>query len=220
MQTDFDIIIIGSGPGGYVAAIRAAQLGLKAAIVEKYKDLGGTCTVVGCIPAKALLDASEHYYDLNHKMKNMGIVAEGISLDFGKFIARKASVVKANSDGVSYLMRKNKVQTFFGTASFLNNIQISIKSPDGIQTVLTARYYIIATGSKPATIPGIEIDKDSIITSTEALSLKEKPATMVIIGGGVIGVEMASVYSRIGTKVTIIEYADAIIPTMDSDLGK
>lgn len=220
MQTNFDIIIIGSGPGGYVAAVRAAQLGMKAAIIEKYNVLGGTCTVVGCIPAKALLDASEHYYDLNHKVGKMGIVAKDISLDFGKFIERKENVVKTNSDGVSYLMRKNKIQTFFGTASFLNDSQISIKGNDGTETILTANYYIIATGSKPATIPGVEIDKDRIITSTEALSLKERPKTMVIIGGGVIGVEMASVYSRIGTQVTIIEYAATIIPIMDSELGK
>lgn len=220
MQTDFDVIIIGSGPGGYVAAVRAAQLGMKAAIIEKYDVLGGTCTVVGCIPAKALLDASEHYYDLNNKVEKMGIVAKGISLDFSRFIERKESVVKANSDGVSYLMRNNKIQTFFGTASFLNDSQISIKGNDDTETILIANYYIIATGSKPATIPGVEIDKDRVITSTEALSLKEKPKTMVIIGGGVIGVEMASVYSRIGTKVMIIEYADTIIPTMDNEIGK
>jgi dihydrolipoamide dehydrogenase len=220
MQTDFDVIIIGSGPGGYVAAVRAAQLGLRAAIIEKYNILGGTCTVVGCIPAKALLDASEHYYDLNHKMAKMGILAKGASLDFAKFIERKENVVKENSDGVSYLMRKNKIQVFRGIASFLNDRQLRVKGNDGTETILTANYYIIATGSKPATIPGIGIDKDRLITSTEALSLKEKPKTMVIIGGGVIGVEMASVYSRIGTLVTIIEYANTLIPTMDSELGK
>ena len=220
MQTDFDIVVIGSGPGGYVAAIRAAQLGFKVAIVERYNILGGTCTVVGCIPAKALLDASEHYHDIQHKVGKMGISVENLNLDFSRFIERKAGVVKSNSDGVSYLMRKNKITTLFGTGSFLNCDQIKITAPDGSEKTVTATYFIIATGSKPATIPGVEIDKQRIITSTEALSLKDQPQSIVIIGGGVIGVEMASVYARIGTKVTIIEYADVLIPTMDRELGR
>jgi len=220
MQTDYDIVVIGSGPGGYVAAIRAAQLGLKAAIIERYDMLGGTCTVVGCIPAKALLDASEHFHNINHKVEKMGIHVEGLSLDFNRFVERKNGVVKSNSDGVSYLMRKNKIKTYFGTGSFLDSNQVKITAPDGSVQTVTATYFIIATGSKPATIPGVEIDKQRIITSTEALSFKEKPKSMVIIGGGVIGVEMASVYARIGTKVTIVEYADALIPTMDRELGR
>ena len=220
MQTDFDIVVIGSGPGGYVAAIRAAQLGFKVAIVERYHILGGTCTVVGCIPAKALLDASEHYHDIQHKVGKMGISVENLSLDFNRFIERKAGVVKSNSDGVSYLMRKNKITTFFGTGSFLNCNQIQVTAADGSVKTVSSTYFIIATGSKPATIPGVEIDKQRIITSTEALSLKEQPQSIVIIGGGVIGVEMASVYARIGTKVTIIEYADVLIPTMDRELGR
>ncbi|XZF15063.1 dihydrolipoyl dehydrogenase [Chitinophagaceae bacterium MMS25-I14] len=220
MQTDFDIVIIGSGPGGYVAAIRAAQLGYKTAIVEKYNVLGGTCTNVGCIPSKALLDSSEHYHTLTHKGEKQGIIAEKISLDFTKFIDRKANVVKQNTDGLNFLMKKNKIQVFLGTGSFINNTQIKITAADKTEQTVSAAYFIIATGSKPSTIPGVEIDKDRIITSTEALSLKTQPKDMVIIGGGVIGVEMASIFSRIGTKVTIVEYADNLIPTMDRELGK
>src|ERR1700748_452998 len=190
METDFDVVVIGSGPGGYVAAIRAAQLGLKAAIVERYDRLGGTCTVVGCIPAKALLDASEHYHDIQHKVGKMGISVDNLSLDFARFIERKASVVKSNSDGVSYLMRKNKITTLFGTGSFLDCNRLQVTAADGTVRTVSATYFIIATGSKPATIPGVEIDKQRIITSTEALSLKQQPKSMVIIGGGVIGVEM------------------------------
>jgi dihydrolipoamide dehydrogenase len=220
MQIDFDIVVIGSGPGGYVAAIRAAQLGFKTAIVERYPILGGTCTVVGCIPAKALLDASEHYHDIQHKVGKMGISVEHLNLDFSRFIERKAAVIKSNSDGVSYLMRKNKITTYFGTGSFLNCNQVQVTAADGGVQTITATYFIIATGSKPATIPGVAVDKQRIITSTEALSLKEQPKNMIIIGGGVIGVEMASVYARIDTKVTIVEYADVLIPSMDRELGR
>lgn len=220
MKTDYDIVVIGSGPGGYVAAIRAAQLGMKVAIVERYDILGGTCTVVGCIPTKALLDASEHYHDVQHKVGKMGINVEGISLDFSRFIERKAAVVKSNSDGVSYLMRKNKVKTYIGTGSFINCDQIKVTASDSSVQFITSAYFIIATGSKPTTIPGVEIDKQRIITSTEVLSLKEQPKSIVIIGGGVIGVELASVYARIGTKVTIVEYADSLIPAMDRELGR
>lgn len=220
MQTDFDIVVIGSGPGGYVAAIRAAQLGFKTAIVERYNILGGTCTVVGCIPTKALLDASEHFHDINHKVANMGIAVDGVNLDFARFIERKAGVVKSNSDGVSYLMRKNKIKTYFGTGSFVNCTQLRVTGADGAEQSISSTYFIIATGSKPATIPGVVIDKTRVITSTEALSLKEKPKTMVVIGGGVIGAEMASIYARIGTKVTVVEYADVLIPTMDHELGR
>ena len=220
MEKDFDIIVIGSGPGGYVAAIRAAQLGFKTAIIEKYDVLGGTCTVVGCIPSKALLDASEHLYAINHKMKKMGIHAGNVHLDFTRFIERKSEVVKSNTDGIAWLMRSNKVTTFFGTASFVNDTQITLKATGRQDRTLKADYFIVATGSKPSSLPGVPIDKIRIITSTEALSLHERPSSMVIIGGGVIGVEMASIYHRIGTKVTILEYAGTLIPSMDNELGK
>lgn len=220
MQTDFDIVIIGSGPGGYVAAIRAAQLGFRTAIVEKYSVLGGTCTNVGCIPSKALLDSTEHYHDILHKVNKMGIEVEKVNVNFTTLIGRKANVVKQNTEGLNFLMKKNKIQVFYGVGSFVNNTQIKVTATDGTEKNVSANYFVIATGSKPATIPGVEIDKQRIITSTEALSLKEMPKSMVIIGGGIIGVEMASIYSRLGVKVSIVEYTDSLISTMDRELGK
>ncbi len=220
METNFDIVVIGSGPGGYIAAIRASQLGYKTAIVEKYSTLGGTCTNVGCIPTKALLDSSEHFYDAQTKFKSHGIETDNLNLNFSEFINRKNSVVEQNTAGINYLMNKNKIQVIEGTASFVNNKEIAVsKSGTEVQKI-TASYFIVATGSKPASLPNVAIDKKRIITSTEALSLREQPKSMTIIGGGVIGVEIASIYARIGTKVTIIEYADSLIPTMDKDLGK
>lgn len=219
METTFDTIVIGSGPGGYIAAIRAAQLGLKTAIIEKYNVLGGTCTNVGCIPSKAMLDSTEHYHSLTHKAEKQGIVFENPSINFQKLIDRNQQVVKQNTDGLKYLMKKNKIEVFTGIGSFLSNTRIQVKGA-GNTVELNSKHIIIATGSKPATIPGVVIDKTRIITSTEALSLKEQPATMIIIGGGIIGVEMAAAYSRIGTKVTIVEYTDSLISTMDKELGK
>lgn len=220
METKFDIVVIGSGPGGYVAAIRASQLGYKTAIVEKYGTLGGTCTNVGCIPAKALLDSTEHYHTAATKFTAHGIGIGDLSLDFAQLINRKADVVEQNIAGLNYLMSKNKIEVITGTASFINENQIKVTAANGTENKVSSTYFIIATGSKPATVPGVVIDKKRIITSTEALSLTEKPKSLTIIGGGVIGVEMASVYARIGTEVTIIEYADSLIPTMDEELGK
>lgn len=219
METNFDIIVIGSGPGGYTAAIRASQLGYKTAIVEKYSVLGGTCTNVGCIPAKALLDSSEHYYEAQTKFTAHGIDTDNLRVNFPVMNSRKADVVKQNTSGLNYLMSKNKITVISGTASFVSNTKITV-AKEGTPQEYTATYFIIATGSKPSSIPGVVIDKQRIITSTEALYLKEQPKTMTIIGGGVIGVELASVYSRIGTSVTIVEYADSLIPTMDKELGK
>ncbi|MBC9932965.1 dihydrolipoyl dehydrogenase [Chitinophaga qingshengii] len=220
MENQYDVVVIGSGPGGYVAAIRASQLGYRVAIVEKYSTLGGTCTNVGCIPAKSLLDSSEHYHQAEVQFKAHGIQTGGISLDFTRFIHRKGEVVAQNTAGLLYLMKKNKIQVYHGVGSFTDATHLKVTATDQTETVLTGRYFIIATGSKPSTIPGVTIDKKRIITSTESLSLPEKPASMVIIGGGVIGVELASVYARIGTSVTIIEYTNNLIPTMDSELGK
>lgn len=220
METQFDIVVIGSGPGGYVAAIRAAQLGYKTAIVEKYSTLGGTCTNVGCIPSKALLDSTEHFHTAQTKFAAHGIEADNLKLNFTQLINRKNEVVKQNTSGLSFLMKKNKITVLEGKASFINNREISITKADGTTMQVTASYYIVATGSKPSTIKGVTIDKKRIITSTEALSLTEQPGSIAIIGGGVIGVEMASIFARIGVKVTIIEYADSLIPTMDKDLGK
>lgn len=220
MNASYDIVVIGSGPGGYVAAIRASQLGYKVAIIEKYSTLGGTCTNVGCIPAKALLDSSEHYHQATHQFSTHGIKLADTQLDFGQFIKRKAEVVSQNTAGLIYLMKKNKIDVHHGLGSFVNANQVKVTAADGKETVLDTKYVIIATGSKPSTIPGVSIDKQRIITSTEALSLPTQPKTLSIIGGGVIGVELASVYARIGTEVTIIEYTDSLIPTMDRELGK
>jgi len=215
----YDIAVIGSGPGGYVAAIRSAQLGYKTVIIEKYDTLGGTCTNVGCIPTKALLDSTHHYAEAQHQFKEHGIKLDTIELDFSQMYRRKADVVSKNTGGLDFLMSKNKITRLKGTASFVNNSTIKIVSESDVKEI-TAQHYIIATGSKPSSIPGVEIDKKRIITSTEALSLQKKPESMVIIGGGVIGVEMASIFNRIGTKVTILEYADHLIATMDHELGK
>lgn len=215
----YDIAVIGSGPGGYVAAIRSAQLGYKTVIIEKYDTLGGTCTNVGCIPTKALLDSTHHYAEAEHQFNEHGIKLDKIELDFSQMYRRKAEVVSKNTGGLNFLMNKNNITRLKGTAGFVNNSTLKIVNESETKQ-LTAKYYIIATGSKPSSIPGVEIDKKRIITSTEALSLQEKPESMVIIGGGVIGVEMASIFNRIGTKVTILEYADHLIATMDHELGK
>ncbi|MFZ4860728.1 dihydrolipoyl dehydrogenase [Sphingobacterium sp. Mn56C] len=216
---EFDIAVIGSGPGGYVAAIRSAQLGYKTALVEKYNTLGGTCTNVGCIPTKALLDTTHHYADAVKKFENHGIEFSDLRLNFEQVFKRKADVVTKNTQGLDFLMRKNKIKVLQGSGNFLNNESLKIKDKDQNEIVIRSKKFIIATGSKPATIPGVTIDKERIITSTEALTMKEKPDSMVIIGGGVIGVEMASIFNRMGTKVTILEYADNLIATMDHELG-
>ena len=219
MET-FDITVIGSGPGGYVAAIRSAQLGYKTAIIEKYNTLGGTCTNIGCIPTKALLDSTHHYSDALNSFGAHGIEYSNLRLNVEQLFKRKNEVVTKNTQGLDFLMRKNKITVFHGSGSFVNNETLKIVHDDKTETVINSDKFIIATGSKPSTIPGIAIDKKRIITSTEALGLQEKPESIVIIGGGVIGVEMASIFNRIGTKVTILEYADNLIATMDSELGK
>lgn len=215
----FDITIIGSGPAGYVAAIRSSQLGYKTALIEKYNTLGGTCTNVGCIPTKALLDSTHHYFDAVHKFETHGINIEQIQVNFEQLYKRKNEVVLKNTQGLDFLMKKNKITVLNGTAKFLDNDTLEIENGNSEKTILTADKYIIATGSKPASIKGIEIDKKRIITSTEALALSEQPKSIVIIGGGVIGVEMASIFNRIGTQVTILEYADHLIANMDNELG-
>lgn len=216
----YDVVVIGSGPGGYVAAIRAAQLGKKTAIIEKYATMGGTCLNVGCIPSKALLDSSENFYNTKKNLSDHGITVSDIQLDFGRMIERKGEVVKANTTGIDFLMKKNKITSFQGIGSFENKNTISIALSDGKTTQIEGENIIIATGSKPSNLPFIKIDKKRVITSTEALSLKELPKSMIVIGGGVIGLELGSVYSRLGAEVTVVEYLDRIIPGMDDDLGK
>jgi dihydrolipoamide dehydrogenase len=216
----YDLIVIGSGPGGYVAAIRAAQLGLKTAIIEKYPTLGGTCLNVGCIPSKALLDSSEHYHNAAHSFKEHGIDLSSLKVNLKQMISRKADVVKQNVDGIQYLMKKNKIDVHQGIGSFKDKNTVIVTKDDGKTEELSTKKTIIATGSKPANLPFINLDKERIITSTEALTLKEIPKHLVIIGGGVIGLELGSVYARLGAKVSVVEYMDGIIPTMDKTMGK
>jgi dihydrolipoamide dehydrogenase len=216
---EFDVVVIGSGPGGYVSAIRCAQLGFKTAIVEKYNTLGGTCLNVGCIPSKAWLDSSERYHEASHKLDDHGIEVKSVKLDVKKMSARVQKVVSDTCAGIDYLMGKNKIEVFVGHGSFKDATTISIKG-EKETTEIKAKNTIIATGSKPISIPGVEIDKKRIITSTEALKLEEVPKHMIVIGGGVIGLELGSVWKRLGSKVSVVEYADNIIATMDKDLSK
>lgn len=216
----YDLTIIGSGPGGYVAALRAAQLGMKTALIEKYTTLGGTCLNVGCIPSKALLDSSEHYHNAAHTFKTHGIELKDLQVNLKQMIARKADVVKQTCDGITFLMKKNKIDVYTGVGSFVNKNTIKITAADGKAQDITTKNVIIATGSKPSTLPGITIDKKRVITSTEALELTEVPNHLIIIGGGVIGLELGSVYARLGAKVTVVEYTDSIISTMDRTMGK
>lgn len=216
----FDVTIIGSGPGGYVAAIRCAQLGMKTAIIERYPTLGGTCLNVGCIPSKALLDSSEHYYNAKHTFTQHGIDIKELKVNFKQMVQRKAEVVKQTSEGINYLMKKNKITVYTGHGAFINKNTIEITGADGKKMQIESGKIIIATGSKPSSLPGIEIDKKRIITSTEALELNEIPKHMVIIGGGVIGLELGSVYARLGTKISVLEFTGGIISTMDGALGK
>ncbi len=215
----FEVAIIGSGPGGYVAAIRCAQLGMKTALIEKYNTLGGTCLNVGCIPSKSLLDSSHHYEDANKHFSEHGIEIQGkIKVNFKQMIDRKASVVDQTTKGIDYLMKKNKIEVFNGTGSFVdgNHIQIEGKT----KQIIESKKIIIATGSKPGNLPFIKIDKERVITSTEALKLKEIPKHLIVIGGGVIGLELGQVYRRLGSEVSVIEYADRITSVMDSGLSR
>jgi dihydrolipoamide dehydrogenase len=216
----FDVTIIGSGPGGYVAAIRCAQLGMKTALIEKYNTLGGTCLNVGCIPSKALLDSSEHYHNAKNNFATHGIDLKDLRVNLPQMIKRKGEVVKQTCDGINFLMKKNKITVFTGHASFASKTNIDITSAEGKITQIESIKTIIATGSKPSTLPGIVIDKKRIISSTEALNLQEVPKNLIIIGGGVIGLELGSVYARLGAKVAVVEFTDAIIGTMDRALGK
>jgi dihydrolipoamide dehydrogenase len=219
-MSTYDVAVIGSGPGGYVAAIRCAQLGLKTAIIEKYSTLGGTCLNVGCIPSKALLDSSHHYEDAIKHFEDHGIEIPGeVKVNFKKMVARKASVVEQTTKGIDFLMNKNKIDVFTGLGSFKDATHILITSEKGEETI-EAKNTIIATGSKPSTLPFITLDKERIITSTEALSLTEIPKHLIVIGGGVIGLELGQVYRRLGADVSVVEFMDRIIPTMDGAQSK
>jgi len=219
-MSQFDVTIIGSGPGGYVAAIRCAQLGFKTAIIEKYSTLGGTCLNVGCIPSKALLASSHHYAEIKH-FADHGIEVSGdVKVNLEKMIARKQAVVDQTSGGVNFLMNKNNITVFEGVGSFESATSVKVTKNDGSSEVIESKNTIIATGSKPSSLPFIKLDKDRIITSTEALKLKEVPKHLVIIGGGVIGIELGQVYLRLGAQVSVVEFMDRIIPGMDASLSK
>lgn len=215
----YDVAIIGSGPGGYVAAIRCAQLGMKTALIEKYSTLGGTCLNVGCIPSKALLSSSHHYEEATKHFADHGIEIPGdIKVNLEKMIGRKQAVVDQTTGGIDYLMKKNNIDVFEGVGAFKDKTHITIEGKDAQE--IEAKNTIIATGSKPSNLPFIELDKERIITSTEALKLKEIPKHMIVIGGGVIGLELGQVYYRLGSEVTVIEFQDRILPTMDAGLSK
>ena len=215
----YDVTVIGSGPGGYVAAIRCAQLGMKTAIVEKYNTLGGTCLNVGCIPSKALLDSSEHYHNASKHFAEHGIDVSGLKINLKQMIARKSEVVNQTVAGIDFLMKKNKIDVYHGLGTFIDKNTILVKGEKGEEKIETENA-IIATGSKPAVLPFIKLDKKRVITSTEALELKTVPKHMIVIGGGVIGVELGSVYARLGAKVSVVEFLDSLIPTMDKTMGK
>ncbi|MGG5487317.1 dihydrolipoyl dehydrogenase [Gaetbulibacter sp. PBL-D1] len=218
-MNSYDVAVIGSGPGGYVAAIRCAQLGMKTAIIEKYSTLGGTCLNVGCIPSKALLDSSHHYEDAIKHFEEHGIDISGeVKVNLEKMIARKQSVVDQTTGGIDFLMKKNKIDVYEGLGSFKDATHILIKGEK--EEEIEAKNTIIATGSKPSSLPFINIDKERVITSTEALKLKEVPNHLIVIGGGVIGLELGQVYKRLGAEVSVVEYADRILPTMDAGVSK
>lgn len=218
--TQYDVVIIGSGPGGYVAAIRAAQLGFTTAIIEKYSTLGGTCLNVGCIPSKALLDSSEHFYNAKHTFAEHGINMTGLKSDLKQMVKRKTDVVDQTCSGVEFLMKKNKITVLTGVGSFVDAKTVKVTDSDGKETTIGAKNVIIATGSKPITPASMNYDKNRVITSTEALKIEKLPKRMVVVGGGVIGLELGSVYARLGTEVEVVEFQDRIIAGMDKDCSK
>ncbi len=219
MDTQFDLVVIGAGPGGYVAAIRAAQLGLKVACIESESRLGGTCLRVGCIPSKALLEATHKYHETKNGLAAFGIDVKGVELNLPAMMKKKTAIVEQLTGGVAHLFKKNGVTHFVGLGKLLAPGKVSVLSDQGKSVELTTKNTLIATGSSVARLPGVELDGDRIGTSTEALSYPSVPGHLVVIGAGVIGLELGSVWQRLGSKVTVVEYADRILPGMDKDLG-
>ncbi|HEY0468319.1 MAG TPA: NAD(P)/FAD-dependent oxidoreductase, partial [Polyangiaceae bacterium] len=213
-----DLIVIGAGPGGYVAAIRAAQLGLDVACIEAEEALGGTCVRVGCIPSKALLEASERYHAASHDLADFGVKVSGVELDLPRMLERKTKVVAQNTNGVAYLFKKNKITRYRGHGRITGQGRVVVEGQDAIE--LEAKHVLIATGSSVAPLRGVTLDGDRIGTSTEALSYPEVPKHLVVIGAGYIGLELGSVWNRLGAKVTVLEYLERILPGMDSDIAE
>ena len=218
----YDAIIIGSGPGGYVCAIKAAQLGLKVAVVEKRDTFGGTCLNIGCIPSKALLHASEMFEEAGHSFEALGIEISKPKLNLAKMMSHKDAVVKANVSGVAFLFKKNKIDSFFGTGAVLGQGKVKVTAADGAETIVETKNIVIATGSDVAGIPGVEVafDEKTIVSSTGAIALDKVPGHLVVVGGGVIGLELGSVWARLGAKVTVVEYLGAVLGGMDGDVSK
>ena len=216
----FDLIVIGSGPGGYVCAVKAAQLGLKVAVVEKRATYGGTCLNIGCIPSKALLHASEMFAEANHAFADLGIKVSP-ELDLPTMLGHKDKTVRANTDGVAFLFKKNKITGVIGTGRIVKAGEVEVTAEDGAKRTLKTKSICIATGSSVAGIPGLDVafDRDTIVSSDDAIALQKVPATMVVVGGGVIGLELGSVWSRLGARVTVVEYLDKILGPMDADVS-
>ncbi|MEL6980417.1 MAG: dihydrolipoyl dehydrogenase [Pseudomonadota bacterium] len=219
-MTQYDMVVIGGGPGGYVGAIRGAQLGLKVACVEGRGALGGTCLNVGCIPSKALLHSSELVHEAQHRFAEMGIKANGVSVDMAQMHAYKQSVVDSNTSGIEFLFKKNKVDYIKGWGSIMSPGKVEVALNEGGAQVLETKNIVIATGSEPSTLPFAEVDQKQVVDSTGALALESAPEHLVVIGAGVIGLELGSVWSRLGSKVTVLEYLDVITPTMDAEVSK
>jgi len=220
MTEKFDLVVIGAGPGGYVHAIKAAQLGLKVAVVEKHTSLGGTCLNVGCIPSKALLSASHEYHKATHDFATFGIKTSGVKVDLSQMMKFKQDVINSNTKGIDFLFKKNKIERYLGTGSLKDASTVIVTDDKGTKQELNAKYITIATGSASIDIPNVTVDEKQIVTSTGALALDKIPEKMIVIGGGVIGLEMASVWSRLGSKVTVVEYLDRILPGMDNEVSK
>lgn len=216
-ETQFDLIVIGSGPGGYVGAIRAAQLGLKTAVVEKDKTYGGTCLNVGCIPSKALLESSEHFQAAQHDLAAHGVKVSNVGLDLPTMMSRKDKIVKTNTEGIAFLFKKNKITPFAGFGKIVAPGKVEVKAADGNTQVLTCKNIMIATGSVPVELPFLKFDEKRIVSNTGALTLSQVPKTMIVVGGGVIGLELGSVWQRLGAKVTVVEYANRLGGPMDQD---
>lgn len=219
MSESYDLIVIGSGPGGYVGAIRAAQLGLKTAIIEKNPTYGGTCLNIGCIPSKALLDSSEHYSATKHEMAEHGVIVKGVEFNLSTMMKRKDKVVSDNTDGIAYLLKKNKITPYLGLGKIKSPTEVEITKPDGSKEILLGKNIMLATGSTVNELPFMKFDGKSIISSTEALTLTSVPKKLVVIGGGAIGLELGSVWLRLGAEVTVIEFANKICGAMDDTLS-